>query len=173
MLTTILFASLAFIEHSQAGTVTTTTATSETTILHTITLYTNSTMTSTTCTNTGGSGCPQLINYTFTISVSYAGPWGLSYQGYVGLTESEKNLVGSGSFYGHGPTNESVMIGGTSTTGTSLCAEAQKLDASNSTLILRIVSALNITNQTSLAYGTVKTCHSVINFGIGTNSDWS
>lgn len=179
----ILFASATLIEHGQVGTMTTTTATttittvtpmtatetqtetssttttttSGTSVAHTVTLYTNTTSTSTTCINTGGIGCPHFFNQTYTISVGYTGPWGVTYQGYLGVGESG-TLEGSGSFYGHAPTNESVTVSGTDTIGITLCAEAQKLDASNSTLVLRILPPMNVVNQTSFAYGTTKTC---------------
>ena len=98
--------------------------------------------------------CPKFFNQTCAISVSYGGPWGISYRGYLGDSESGR-LVESGSFYGHGPADESVRISGTDVVGTLLCAQAQKLDSSNSTLVLRIAS---LTNQTLLAYGTSKLC---------------
>jgi hypothetical protein len=117
------------------------------------------TSTSTTCTYTGPAVlyCPNFFNQTYTISVSYGGPWGASYQGYLGDSESGR-LVESGSFFGHTPANESVTVTGTDTSGITICAEAQKLDASNSTLVLRILPTINVMNQTSLAYGTTKAC---------------
>jgi hypothetical protein len=87
-------------------------------------------------------------------SVNYGGPWGLTYQVYPGVSESGQ-LVESGSFYGHDPANESIIVVSATGGGTLICALAQKLDASNSTLILRIA---DVKNQTSLAYGTTKTC---------------
>jgi hypothetical protein len=117
------------------------------------------TSTSTTCTYTGPAvlECPHFFNQTYTVSVSYGGPWGASYQGYLGDSESGP-LVESGSFFGHTPANESVTVTGTDTSGITICAEAQKLDASNSTLVLRILPPINVMNQTVLAYGTTKAC---------------
>lgn len=90
--------------------------------------------------------------------MSTAGPWGLTYQGYLGDGKSALGLlVESGSFYGHGPANESFTVSGSTAIGTGACAQAQKLDASNSTLVVRILPS-NVMNQTSLAYGTAKTC---------------
>jgi hypothetical protein len=113
--------------------------------------------TSTTCTYTTMPEeieCPHFFNQTYTVSVSYGGPWGAVYNGYLGDSQSGQ-LVESGSFYGHGPANESVTVSGTDVIGTLICSQAQKLDSSNSTLVLRIASAIN---QTSLAYGTAKVC---------------
>lgn len=118
--------------------------------------YSTETTESTACTAIGGLGCANFFNDSFTISIAYGGPWGLSYQGYLGNGESQMgSLIENSSFYGHGPTEESITVAGTSTVGTGLCAEAQKLDSSNSTLVLTIGS---VTNQTSTAYGTTKIC---------------
>jgi hypothetical protein len=137
---TVLFASLTVVEYAQINSQITRQLTSST---------------STTCTATGGIGCLHFLNDRYTISVSYGGPWGLTYQAYLGDSPSGQP-VKSGNFYGHSPTNETVAVAGTSAIGTTLCAEAQKLDASNSTtLVLRIASS---TNQTSAAYGTTKIC---------------
>jgi len=140
---------------STSHTFLTTTTTSQTNIVRTITLYTNATSTSTTCTSTGGIGCPHNFNMIFLISVDYLGPWGATYQGYLGGRESGR-LVESGSFYGHSSTNESVTVRGTDSYGVTLCVEAQKLDASNSELALSVSGQVN--NQTSLAFGTAKVC---------------
>jgi hypothetical protein len=123
----------------------------------TTTVYTAATSTSIACTNTEGIGCPRFFNQTYAISVSYAGPWGVSYQGYLGVGESGR-LVASGSFYGNAPADRSVTVSGTDAYGITLCTEAQKLDASNSTLVLRILPPADVMNQTSLAYGTTKAC---------------
>jgi hypothetical protein len=121
----------------------------------------HTTSNSTTCTVTSMpaaiSECPHFFNQTYIISVSYGGPWGASYQGYLG-NEGSGQLVESGSFYGHAPGNGPVTVTGWSASGEiTLCAEAQKLDASNSTLVLTILPT-TVTNQTSLAYGTTKSC---------------
>lgn len=114
----------------------------------------NNSAPSTTCTATGGIGCPHFVHDNFTISVTYAGPWGLTYRGYLGDSQSGQPVT-SGSFYGHAFANETVTVAGVSTVGTSICAEAQKLDASNSTLVLSIASS---SNQTSIAYGRTQVC---------------
>ena len=107
------------------------------TVTSTTTLMAGTTSTtSTICTATGGIGCPHSLNDSFTISVTYAGPWGLSYQGYLGDPPSGQ-LVKSGNFYGHTSANETVTVAGVSVVGTTICAEAQKLDASTSTLVLK------------------------------------
>jgi hypothetical protein len=144
---TIVFASLATVEYVQMNSLSSQVQSAQST-----------TSSFTTCTATGGIGCPHFFNDTWTISVSYLGPWGITYQGYLGNGESELGLlVESGSFYGHGPANESVTVSGTTAVGTGICAEAQKLDASNSTLVVRILPP-NVMNQTSIAYGTAKAC---------------
>lgn len=131
---TVVFASLTAIEFSQNQ-------------------DTNSTA-STTCTATGGIGCPHFVHDNFTISVTYTGPWGLTYQGYLGDSQSGQPVT-SGNFYGHTSANETVAVAGVSTVGTTICAEAQKLDSSSSTLALSIASS---SNQTSVAYGMTKVC---------------
>ena len=140
-------------------TTTTTENTSTTTVFITrvATVFTNtSSTTSTLCTSTGGLGCPHFFNQTYVLSVNYNGPWGVSYQGYLGEGTSGAP-VQAGSFYGHGATNESVTVSGTDPYAITICVEAQKLDASNSMLVLRILPT-NVMNQTSLAYGTVESC---------------
>jgi hypothetical protein len=165
---TVVLASIAGIQYIfpriQTRTSTSTTTTTATTTA-TVTSFTNTTSTSTTCTYTGFQvvACPSHFNQTFTVSVSYGGPWGMSYQAYVDsggsvpLTPPDE----TSSFYGHGPANQSVsvVLVGTSFT---FCVEAQKLDPSSSTLVLRILlpSAMN---QTSTAYGTTKICLAYVN----------
>jgi hypothetical protein len=135
VLLTMLFASLTLIEHGQGSAITTTTTLmSDTAVVRTTTLYTITSSTSTTCAGTGGIGCPHFFNQTYTISVNYAGPWGVTYQGLLGTNELGPP-VESGSFFGHTPTNESVTISGMDTFGVTLCVETSKLDASNSLLI--------------------------------------
>lgn len=134
---------------------TTTTVTSETIVVQTLT---STTSISTACTYTSMPqeiDCPHYFNQTFTIVVNYTGPWGASYQGYLGSSQP----VESGSFYGHTDTSESVTVTGwTDSQQVSLCAEAQKLDSSSSTLVIGILPPVNVTNETSLAYGTAKIC---------------
>jgi hypothetical protein len=146
---TVVFASLTAIEFSQNQGVGTSTITYTTTVM----AGANST-TSTTCTAIGGIGCPHSLNDSFTISVTYAGPWGLTFEGYLGDSPSGQP-VKSGNFYGHTSANETVTVVGVSPVGTTICAEAQKLDASSSTLVLSIGSS---SNQTSIAYAMTKVC---------------
>jgi hypothetical protein len=124
-----------------------------------LTPVTVSDSTTTTCTNTGRLGCPILMNQTFTISVAYSGPWGVSYQGYLGSQQSG-TLVDSGSFYGYAPGNNvSVTVGGiTSSQRLTLCVEAQKLDASNNSTLMLDILPPRVANQTSLAYGKTGAC---------------
>ena len=119
-------------------------------------MVTNTSSTTSACTSTGGLGCPHFFNQTFIISVDYSGPWGLSYQGYLG-TGTSGSLIEAGNFFGHGSTNESITVSGTDTSGVTACVEAQKLDASSSVLILKLPTS-NTVNQTSLPYGTAKLC---------------
>ncbi|MDG7000112.1 MAG: hypothetical protein JRN15_13480 [Nitrososphaerota archaeon] len=123
--------------------------------VRTITVHTNTTSTST-CTFTGGIGCPHFFNQTYVLSVDYGGPWGLSYQGYLG-TGTGGTLAEAGNFFGHGPANESITVSGTDTSGITACVEAQKLDGSSSVLTLRLLTG-NAVNQTSLPYGIAKIC---------------
>ena len=145
ILLTVLFASIDLIEQGQTGRVTVTT-----------TVFTTSLSTYTSCTYTGGIGCPHSFNQTYTVSVDYSGPWGATYEGYLEVGQSGTPAE-SGSFYGLAPKNESVVFAGTLTFGTTFCVTAQKLDASNAMLIVRILPS-EATNQTSVAYGTASAC---------------
>jgi hypothetical protein len=78
----------------------------------------NAASTSTTRTATGGIGCPHSLNDSYVISVSYGGAWGLTYQGYLGDSQSGQ-LVKWGNFYGHSPTNETITVAGTTAVGTT------------------------------------------------------
>jgi len=146
-----------------SGTTRTTTTTSENASTTTIfitrvaTVFTTaSSTTSTLCTGTGGLGCPHFFDQTYILSVNYNGPWGVSYQGYLGEGTSGAP-VQSGNFYGHGASNESVTVSGTDPYAITICVEAQKLDASNSLLVLRILPT-DVANQTSVPYGTTMSC---------------
>jgi len=125
----------------------------------TITVYPD-TFTSTSCTYTGLAviGCPHYWNQTYTILVNYTGAWIASYQGYLG-TENESNLAEAGTFYGHAIGNQSFTIAGwTQGQEITACAEAQKLDSSNSTLVLSFPPVGGAKNATSSAFGTAKFC---------------
>jgi hypothetical protein len=119
--------------------------------------------TTSTCSGTVLLGCPHFFNQTFLISVNYGGPWGFSYQGYLGdgrsnsVNGTSNPLIVSGNFYGHGSTSESITVSGTDSNGVTACIEAQKLDSSNAVLSVNL-QASNANNQTSLPYGSVKLC---------------
>ena len=100
--------------------------------------------------------CPHFFNQDYTIAVSYEGPWGATYQGWLGAQASGQSVV-YGSFYGNSSGTETINVSGWSTGGITVCAEAQKLDSSGSTLVVSILPT-NVTNQTSLAYGTTMAC---------------
>src|SRR2546422_11626702 len=120
---------------------------------------TKTTSTSTLCTSTEPlpSGCYRFFNSTFAIRVVYDGPWGVTYQSYLGMNESSSPAQ-SGSFYGHGPASESVRVTGPVSWIATFCIHAEKLDASSSALVIRINSPSNVANQTALPYGVVKLC---------------
>jgi hypothetical protein len=127
----------------------------------TITVYPN-TFTSTGCAYTtfpAAIACPHFWNQDFTISVNYTGAWIASYQGYLG-GENVSNLAEASSFYGHGIGTQSFTITGWTPSGGEItgCAEAQKLDASNSTLVLSFPLVNGAENETSTAFGTAKFC---------------
>jgi len=142
----------------------TTTLYSSTSLTQTLIVYPH-TFTSTTCAYTSMPAelsCPHFWNQTYTILVNYTGDWIASYQGYLG-TENESNLAEAGTFYGHAIGSQTFTITGwTQGQAITVCAEAQKLDSSSSTLILRILPPTNVMNETSSAYGTARTCIQVV-----------
>jgi hypothetical protein len=87
--------------------------------------------------------------------VNYSGSWKLVYQGYNSLSKSNVTSV-SGSYSGTGFDSRVIAVNG-SNNGWTLCAQAQKLDAFNSTLVLTITGH----NKTSLPYGSASTCSEV------------
>ena len=159
---TVVFASATVNEYSQnssfSSVVSTSTSTATTTVTSTVLTSMGNTGTSTTtsCTATGGIGCPHFMNMNWTISVSYTGPWGVTYQGWLG-DQTSGQLVVSGSFYGNSTGSKTINVSGTTDYGITVCAEAQKLDSSTSNLTVSILPP-NVTNQTSAAYGTARTC---------------
>jgi len=104
-----------------------------------------------------GGNCPGTYNYTFTVSVNYTGPWKLTYLGYNNLGKTNPTNV-SGSYTGSGFFAKNVTMTSVNTGGLSLCATAQKLDGSSSTLILTVTGY----NETSLPYGSVSYCGGVV-----------
>lgn len=103
-----------------------------------------------------GGDCPGSYSYSFTISVNYTGSWKLSYSGY-NDGGPPGHEVASGSYNGTGNESRGVSLTGSNNHFLTLCATAQKLDDSNSTLTLRVTGS----NQTSAPFGTVTYCGSV------------
>lgn len=105
-----------------------------------------------------GGNCIAPYSNTFTISLSYAGPWKLNYTGQTNVGESNPyNMTGTRT--GSGNYSVSVTLSGLDSRMLTLCAKAQKLDASNSTLLLSI-GAIYPKNASS-PYGTVSFCGAV------------
>jgi hypothetical protein len=101
--------------------------------------------------------CPDTYSYTFTVSVNYTGPWKLTYLGYNNLGITNPTNV-SGSYTGTGFFAKNVTMTSVDTGGLTLCAQAQKLDASTAALILTVTGY----NETSLPYGSVSYCGGVV-----------
>jgi len=97
--------------------------------------------------NPPGGDCISAYSYTFTLSVNYSGPWKLTYQGYNSLGEFNPTDV-SGSYNGTGFFSIPMTVSGLDNNGLTLCAQAQKLDGSDATLILTVTGY----NETSLPY---------------------
>jgi hypothetical protein len=117
----------------------------------------SSNLTSSTCSGyPPGGDCFTNYSYTFTVSLNYSGSWKLTYQGYNSLGEYNPTGV-SGSYNGTGSYSIPITVSGLSNQGLSLCATAQKLDATNATLVLTITAS----NETSLPYGSAFTCGGV------------
>jgi hypothetical protein len=104
-----------------------------------------------------GGDCLATYSYTFTLSINYTGPWKLSYEGYNSLGESNPINV-SGNDTGSGFYSKAVTLSGSNDNGLTLCATAQKLDGSDSTLILTVTGH----NQTALPYGSTSYCGGVV-----------
>lgn len=104
-----------------------------------------------------GGNCLATYSYTFTLSVNYTGPWRVSYQGYNSLGRSNPTSV-SGNLSGSGFYSRAITLSGLNNAGLTLCAQAQKLDGSDSTLVLTITGY----NETSAPYGSVSYCGGVV-----------
>jgi hypothetical protein len=100
---------------------------------------------------------PGTWTYAFDLSVNYNGPWSLSYQGYNSLGKSNPTNA-TGSCDGTGSYGLQVTVAGSNKNALTLCAKAQKLDGSNSTLTLTVTGH----NETSLPYGSVSYCGGVV-----------
>jgi len=131
-----------------------TTVTETQTTTFTTTLTTSS---SSTCSGYPPAGdCIGPFNVTFTLSVNYSGPWKLSYQGCTGIAVN-CGFTGDfviGNITGTGFYSRPITLTGLSNNGLSLCAQAQKLDASSATLILKVTGY----NETSAPYGSASYC---------------
>ena len=105
-----------------------------------------------------GGDCVALYSHTFTISVNYTGPWRLTYSGETNVGESNPSNV-TGTNTGTGYHSASVTLSGLNDKMLTICAQAQKLDASSSTLFLGIDSLYP--KNTSIPHGSVSTCGGV------------
>jgi hypothetical protein len=107
-----------------------------------------------------GGNCPGNYSYTFVVSINYTGPWKAMYWGYhsAGAYFGQSGNYTGGIMTGTGDSSRSITLSGPNTNGLALCAQAQKLDGSNFTLILTITGH----NETSLPYGSVSYCGGVV-----------
>lgn len=104
------------------------------------------------------------FSYNFTITVSYTGSWNLKYYGYhitgyVFQVGDGAGLYKQASYNGTGSESIAVNLSGLNNIGLTLCAIATKLDSSNNTLTLKIITGQN---STSVPYGSAYTCNSVV-----------
>jgi len=97
-------------------------------------------------------------SYTFTIAVNYTGRWSLNYTGQTNVGEADPYNV-TGTDAGTGYFTVPITLSGSNTRMLTICAHAQKLDASGSTLFLSIGSLSP--KNTSTPYGALSTCGSV------------
>jgi len=99
-------------------------------------------------------------SHAFTISVNYSGPWKLSYQGYTTFGLGGANPTGANvTVTGSGVYSKSITLSGPHNNGLALCADAQKSDASNATLVLAVTGHVSGgKNETNLPNGSVFTC---------------
>lgn len=91
------------------------------------------------------------------MSVNYTGPWKLTYQGYNSLGKSNPTNV-TGSYSGTGFYSVPITLRGLNNNGLTLCAQAQKLDDSDGTLILTVTGF----NETPAPFGYVSYCGGVV-----------
>jgi hypothetical protein len=108
--------------------------------------------------NPPGGNCVAPYSNTFTISVNYTGPWRLHYSGQTNVGEANPFNV-TGTRTGTGNFSEPVTLSGLNNRMLTICAQAQKLDASSSTLLLSIVPLSP--KNTSTPFGTVSACGAV------------
>jgi len=105
-----------------------------------------------------GGNCVAPYSYTFTIAVNYTGRWSLNYTGQTNVGEANAYNV-TGTHTGTGAFTVPATLSGLNTRMLTICAHAQKLDASDSTLFLSIGPLYP--KNTSTPYGNVSTCGSV------------
>jgi len=115
-----------------------------------------STTSSATCDYVIPGPCPS--GQTFTLSVNYTGTWRVTYQGYnaaacSGCYNNDTRTL-SGSYDGSGFYTRNITVSGQAN-GWTLCAQAQKADASSSVLILGVSGAQN---KTSIPFGAASAC---------------
>jgi hypothetical protein len=94
---------------------------------------------------------------TFALSINCSGAWTVKYEGYNTIYRSNYNNLtetSSGSYSGSGQYAQNITVSGPDN-GWSLCAQAQKGDASSSPLILRVSGQ---ENETSLPFGATSVC---------------
>ena len=115
-----------------------------------------STASSTSCDYVIPGPCPS--GQTFALSVNYTGSWTVTYQGYNAVCGSICNGSGLqtllGSYNGSGFNSRNITVGGQGN-GWTFCAQAQKSDASSSTMTLEVAGGQN---KTSLPFGGTSFC---------------
>ena len=107
-----------------------------------------------------GNGCPG-FGQDYLAFVNYTDFWALTYRAYLQSGMSTISALPSGSYSGRGPTNESIYIGVAYHTYITTCFRAQKMDNSDSPLILRLFPdsvGTSLTNATSVPYGIATIC---------------
>jgi hypothetical protein len=107
-----------------------------------------------------GGNCHAKYSYTFTVTVNYSGPWVLNYYGFHDgeiATLSGSYYLSSGVITGHGFQIVPVELSGDNYHTLNLCAWAQKLDYSNSTLTVTVTGS----NSTSAPHGSTYYCGGV------------
>jgi hypothetical protein len=102
-----------------------------------------------------GNGCP--FYHAYEVDINYNGSWSLSYQVYNGLNVISGILEDSGNFTGRGSTNQSVSVLMDDANGMTTCFEAQKLQNSDSPLVLSLPQS-NSEDQTSVPFGAAEVC---------------
>jgi hypothetical protein len=111
-----------------------------------------------------GGNCPGEYSYTFNVSVSYPGQWSTEYYGYHSVGNPNGGAFSSSGSYTHvnftatGDSLYPVTLTGPNDNGLTLCALAQKLDSSNSSLTIAIQ---DFSNSTNVPYGSAYACAGV------------